>query len=55
MDVEWGERGIPVPLLLLQIAERESSPAWIKWHSPPKGWVGAASGAEGICRGWVGM
>lgn len=23
-----------------QIAERESSSAWIKWHSPLKGWVG---------------
>lgn len=24
-----------------QIAERESSSAWIKWHSPLKGWVAA--------------
>lgn len=32
-----------------QIAERESSSAWIKWHSPLKGWVGAVNRREGIC------
>lgn len=41
MDVERGREKDSSAAFTPQIAERESSSAWIKCHSPPKGWVGA--------------